>query len=196
MMTSSNGNIFRVTGHLYGEFTGPRWIPAQRPVTQSLDVFFDLRLNERLSKQSRCWWFETLLRPLCHHCNVIVDSQNNFEGNISNFVVSAVPEERGHMPVGLMGTRISTGRVVNRQDDWTDSPTPCAQFFFKIYPRVLHAGLLCLNYHSTTICKLVDLIPALHQSDCRIPNWVSAKTVLSCSTNHGQTTARFRSFFR
>ena len=26
MMTSSNGNIFRVTGHLCGEFTGPRWI--------------------------------------------------------------------------------------------------------------------------------------------------------------------------
>ena len=26
MMTSSNGNIFRVTGHLYGKFTGPRWI--------------------------------------------------------------------------------------------------------------------------------------------------------------------------
>ena len=27
MMTSSNGNIFRVTGHLCGEFTGHRWIP-------------------------------------------------------------------------------------------------------------------------------------------------------------------------
>ena len=27
MMTSSNGNIFRVTGHVCGEFTGPRWIP-------------------------------------------------------------------------------------------------------------------------------------------------------------------------
>ena len=26
--------------------------PAQRPVTQSFDVFFDLRPNERLSKQS------------------------------------------------------------------------------------------------------------------------------------------------
>ena len=25
--TSSNGNIFRVTGHLCGEFTGPWWIP-------------------------------------------------------------------------------------------------------------------------------------------------------------------------
>ena len=27
--------------------------PLQRPVTQSFDVFFDLRLNIRLSKQSR-----------------------------------------------------------------------------------------------------------------------------------------------
>ena len=27
MMTSSNENIFRVTGHLCGEFPGPRWIP-------------------------------------------------------------------------------------------------------------------------------------------------------------------------
>ena len=26
--------------------------PAQRPVTQSFDVFFDLHLNKRLSKQS------------------------------------------------------------------------------------------------------------------------------------------------
>ena len=49
MMTLSNGNIFRVTGHLSGEFTGHRWIPPQRPVTRSFDVFFDLRLNKRLS---------------------------------------------------------------------------------------------------------------------------------------------------
>ena len=27
MMTSSNGNIFRVTGHMYGEFPGPQGIP-------------------------------------------------------------------------------------------------------------------------------------------------------------------------
>ena len=33
----------------------------QRPVTQSFDAFFDLRLNKRLSKQSRRWWFQTLL---------------------------------------------------------------------------------------------------------------------------------------
>ena len=52
MMTSSNGKIFRVTGHLCGEFTGPCEFPAQRPVARSFDVFLDLRLNKRLSKQS------------------------------------------------------------------------------------------------------------------------------------------------
>ena len=38
--------------------------PAQRPVTRSFDVFSDLRLNKRLSKKSRGWWFETPLHPL------------------------------------------------------------------------------------------------------------------------------------
>ena len=52
MMTSSIGTIFRVTGPLCGEFTGPSEFPAQRPVTRSFDVFFDLRLNKRLSKQN------------------------------------------------------------------------------------------------------------------------------------------------
>ena len=33
--------------------------PSQRPVSQSLDVFFDLRLNKRLSKQLSGWWYET-----------------------------------------------------------------------------------------------------------------------------------------
>ena len=39
-MTSSNGNIFHVTGPLCGEVTGHRWLPSQRPVTQRFDVFF------------------------------------------------------------------------------------------------------------------------------------------------------------
>ena len=44
--------------------------PAQRPVTRSFDVFFDLRLKTRLSKQSFGWWFETPSRSLWRHCNV------------------------------------------------------------------------------------------------------------------------------
>ena len=68
MMTSSNGNIFRVTGHLCREVPGE--FPTQRPVTRSFDVYFDLRLNKRLSKQSWGWWFETPSLPLCRHSNV------------------------------------------------------------------------------------------------------------------------------
>ena len=47
----------------------PGEFPTQRPVTRSFDVFFDLRLNKRLSKQSWGWWFETLSRPCWRHCN-------------------------------------------------------------------------------------------------------------------------------
>ena len=50
----------------------PGEFPAQRPVTRSFDVFFHLRLNKRLSKQSWGWWYETLSRPLWRHRNVIV----------------------------------------------------------------------------------------------------------------------------
>ena len=60
IMTSSNGNIFRVTGHLCGGFTGLRWFPRTKASDTEFDVFFDLRLNKRLSKQSWGWWFETL----------------------------------------------------------------------------------------------------------------------------------------
>ena len=49
---------------VHGEF------PSQRPVTRSFDVFFDLRLNKRLSKQSWGWWFETLSSLLWCHSNV------------------------------------------------------------------------------------------------------------------------------
>ena len=39
MMTSSSGNIFRVTGHLCGEFTGPRWLPRTKASDAELWCF-------------------------------------------------------------------------------------------------------------------------------------------------------------
>ena len=80
MMTSSNGTVFRVTGPLCGEFTGPGEFPAQRPVTQSFDVFFYLRLNKRLSKQPWGWWFETPPWSLWRHRN----GNKLFRANLEN----------------------------------------------------------------------------------------------------------------
>ena len=65
-MTSWNGNIFRVTGHLCGEFTGLRWIPSTK-ASDEKHIFFDLRLNKQLSKQS---WGD--LRHYCAHYDVSV----------------------------------------------------------------------------------------------------------------------------
>ena len=46
---------------------------AQRPVTWSFDVFFDLCLNKQLSKQWWGWWFEMPSSSLLHHCNDLAD---------------------------------------------------------------------------------------------------------------------------
>ena len=57
MMTSSNGNIFRVTGPLWGNSVVTGEFPARRPVTRSFDVFFDLHkrwVNTRESGDLRC----------------------------------------------------------------------------------------------------------------------------------------------
>ena len=49
--------------------------PAQKPVTRSFHIFFDLRLNKRLNKQSWCWWFETpscsLWRDIRYSCCMV-----------------------------------------------------------------------------------------------------------------------------
>ena len=81
MMTSSNGNIFRVTqmgtfsallafcarnSVAMGEF------PLQSPVTWSFKVFFDLCLSKLLGKQSMRRWCQTQSRSLSRHCNVLV----------------------------------------------------------------------------------------------------------------------------
>ena len=52
MMTSTNGNIFRATGPLCGEFTGHRWIPRQRPGTRSFNVsLICARINNHVNNR-------------------------------------------------------------------------------------------------------------------------------------------------
>ena len=72
MMTPSNDQMetFSALLAIYaGHSPVPGEFPAQRPVTRRFGVFFDLRLNKRLSKQSWGWWFETLSRPLWRRRN-------------------------------------------------------------------------------------------------------------------------------
>ena len=61
----------------------PGEFPAQRPVTQSFDVFLGLHLNKRLNKQSSGWWFETLSHPLWRHSNGFT-SLNQWNNSITH----------------------------------------------------------------------------------------------------------------
>ena len=62
MMTSLNGNIFRVTGLCVGNSPVTGEFPLQKPVTRSFDVFFDPRLG---------WTVEYAIVRLviCHHAH-------------------------------------------------------------------------------------------------------------------------------
>ena len=79
------------------------WFLLQRPVTQSFDICFDLPLNNQLSKQSRCRWFETPSRSLWRHCTEIlscifkskglqevIENPSNLNENIFNFEIKSV----------------------------------------------------------------------------------------------------------
>ena len=87
-----NGNTFRVTGLLCVEFTDYQWFPAQRPVTLSFVVFFDLRLNKRLGKLSCGWWFETPSCPLWVH---IVFRNSCILGTISSMRYHGLEVHKG-----------------------------------------------------------------------------------------------------
>ena len=69
MMTSSDGNILRVTGHLCGEFTGQRCIPPTKASDAELWCIFLSAWINGFSQQSWGCWFQTPSRPLWRHCN-------------------------------------------------------------------------------------------------------------------------------
>ena len=99
-MTSSNGNNFLVTGLLCVEFTDHRWIPTQRPVARSFDVFFDLRLRKRPNSR-RC--LETPSRLLWRHRNVTIMDEFRSGQNVSKnrFIWSHFLSFLQHQNVGI-----------------------------------------------------------------------------------------------
>ena len=87
MMTSSNGNFSALLALCAGNSPVTGEFPSQNPVTRSFDVFFDLRLNKRLSKQSWGWWFVTLSRSLWRHRNVKFDNRVYNDESLANTFV-------------------------------------------------------------------------------------------------------------
>ena len=85
MMTASNGNIFRVTGPLFGEFTGHLWIPLTKASEAELWCFL-----RSAPKQSWGWWSD-----LRAHYDVIV----MINGWVNNRVAGDLSRHRAHYDV-------------------------------------------------------------------------------------------------
>ena len=69
IMTSLNGTFSELIAICAGNSPVTGEFPTQRLMTRSYVVFFDMRLNKGLSKQSWSWWFDSPSHPLWRHCN-------------------------------------------------------------------------------------------------------------------------------
>ena len=63
--------------------------PSQRPVAQSFGIFFDLRLNKRLSKQSRRQWLKT---PWCHYDITVMIHRKKAPFDIAQLKLNSRPQ--------------------------------------------------------------------------------------------------------
>ena len=76
-------HFLRYWPFVQGLYRSPVNSPAKRSVTRSFDIFFELRLNKRLSKQWWGWWFDTPSCPLWRQCN-------GFQRRVSSLLGAAI----------------------------------------------------------------------------------------------------------
>ena len=149
MMTSSNGNI--------------SWWRHQM---QSFDVFFDLRQNKRLSKQSWGGWFETSLRSLWRHCN----DENIYLVNPSKLKIYPQQWENNETKsVQIHGITLPCFKYNKRQlsDEIGSWCTP------------INSILICKNHREFIPLNSVSIIISLHHNHSELIRMKSIKTYVS-----------------
>ena len=157
-MTSLNGTFSALLAFCAGNSPVTDEFPAQRPVTRGFDVFFYLCLNERLSKQSRSWWFETPSRPLWRHSIGPVVSDESWLCRIVIYVfniVAALPWLSYQEPILLTSINLFPvwiGDYIHYKM-WDNITNPYPNF------NGATAQLLCQGPRFLT---LISLLPAQH----------------------------------
>ena len=125
----------------------PECWALQRPVTRSFDVFFDLRLNKRLSKQSRRRWFEMSSHSSWSHCIEKLSKLINIIDVIAlKFIVCNV------------ATILSSGRWVKTTDTVKVSKSKRACFIIE----TIHYNVVILS----TMASLITGVPIVYSTVC------------------------------
>ena len=146
--------------------------PAQRPVTRSFHVFFNMRLYKRLSKQSWGWWYETPSRPLWLQCDVETFSAllALYAGNSP--ITGEFPKQR---PVARSFDVFSDLRLIKRSSKqsrgwWFETPSRSLWNHCILYPllgsadaTVIHKNICVKHtkwayfwcYHQSILLKIL-----------------------------------------
>ena len=114
MMTSSNGNIFHVTGPFCREFTGHRWVFHTKASDAELGFFFDLRLNKRLSKHSWGWWPETPSHLLWRHCNEALRMNKHKNNDMNIYIWSIITDLLVFLRVPFLNDNAVNKSIIGR----------------------------------------------------------------------------------
>ena len=110
--------------------------PSQRPVTRNIDVFFDLHLNKRLSKQSWVWWFKTPSSSLWCHCNEACRWPSTLARN---------------------GARPSAGPLLNEESYMFTCKTLCSSMdLYLHYSDVIMSVMMSQITGVSIVCSTVD----------------------------------------
>ena len=122
--------------------------PAQRPVTWSFDVFFDLRLNRRLSRRR---WFETPWRSLWRHCNDVIGPSHH-QGLLCAFLAYHIPFFVGLFIYGIWNVRRKSDTLASA----VVTPTANYPWLMVFFP---HDGVKLTGYQRLTfgVTKVVLL---------------------------------------
>ena len=138
MMTSSNGNVFHVTGPLWGESTGERWIPLTKANAAELWCFLWSASEKILSRQSRCRWFEKPSRSLWYHCNAdstwLIIHVNETNVIMMQLVFNLVRNAIQNISIWLSWKSLCTRKTGQGTGQVTDSVFPLRQLMLAPWP--------------------------------------------------------------
>ena len=142
VMTSSNGNIFRVTSHLCGEFTGHRWIPHTKASDAELWCFlwsapegtiektivglviWDAIVSIMTSELCHDPWPTYNLRPISFRYGVRYYTKFNLLFPISNMTPKQAGQWRRHHATTVNAVYYHTDSRIVKAYPWLSTPFP------------------------------------------------------------------------
>ena len=143
--------------------------PTQRPESRSFDVFFDLCLNKRLSKQSWGWWFETLSRQLALTWKLTLELAFPTLC-ISNWKLNGISKTNiSKVTLNATNERARCSQGARRTPRWARDWGKIVQWSMKAWSRKPHRGDLpmCHTIMTSSTCALAQLfVPNNHRQRC------------------------------